>query len=75
MCIISLMLKRRSFSVAFKKEVLEFVFEDESNPKSSYAVAKNFKADRFQVSRQTIHKWISKQDEIMNSPLNASRLE
>ena len=69
------MLKRRSFLVTFKKEVLEFVFEDESNPKSSYATTKKFKADRFQVSKKNIHKWISNKGKIMNAPSNARRFE
>ena len=42
------------------------MFEDESNPKSSYAAAKKFKAEGHLVNKQSIHGWIKCKDDIMN---------
>lgn len=41
----------------FKQEVLCWIFEDEFNPKSSYAAAKQFKAEGHSVNKQSIHGW------------------
>lgn len=60
------MSKRKTHTLEFKREVLSWVFEDESNPKSSYAAAKKFKAEGHLVNKQSIHGWIKCKDSILN---------
>ena len=58
------MAKRKSFTVEFKRSVLEWIYEDEDNPKTSYAAEQHFCAQGHSVTKQTIHGWLLKHDEI-----------
>jgi hypothetical protein len=58
------MAKRKSFTVEFKRSILEWIYEDEDNPKTSYAAEQHFCAQGHSVTKQTIHGWLLKHDEI-----------
>lgn len=60
------MSKRKTHDLDFKREVLTWIFQDETMPKTSYAAAKRFKAEGHMVSKQCIHGWIEKRNEIMD---------
>ena len=64
------MAKRKSFTVEFKRSILEWIYEDEDNPKTSYAAEQHFCAQGHSVTKQTIHGWLLKHDEIC---LNSDR--
>jgi hypothetical protein len=66
--------KHKSFTLD-KHSVLEWIYEDEDYPKSSYAAAEYFCAQGHSVTKQTIHGWLLKRDEIfLNSLKKARRL-
>ncbi len=56
------MSKRKSHSLEFKKEVLNWIYEVESDPRSAYGAEKRFKS---QVNRQAIAGWMKKKDRIL----------
>ena len=67
--------KRKCFALDFKRFVLEWIYEDEDNPKTSYAAEQYFCAKGHSVTKQTIHGWLLKRDEIfLNSHKKARRL-
>ena len=68
------MSKRKTHTLEFKRDVLRWIFEDESTPKSSYAAAKKFKAEGHLVNKQSIHGWIAKREEIMNESNTGQRV-
>jgi hypothetical protein len=63
------MSKRKTHTLEFKRDVLRWIFENESTPKSSYAAATKFKAEGHLVNKQSIHGWIAKRKEIMNDSI------
>jgi hypothetical protein len=65
--------KHKSFTLDFKHSVLEWIYEDEDAPKSSYAAAEYFCAQGHHVSKQTIHGWLLKRDEIFLHSLKQAR--
>jgi hypothetical protein len=60
------MSKRKTHTLEFQRDVLRWIFENESTPKSSYVAAKKFKAEGHLFNKQSIHGWIAKSKEIMN---------
>ena len=60
------MSKRRSHTLEFKREVLSWVFEYESDPKTAYAAPKKLKKEGYQVNRQSIQGWINTKDFVMD---------
>ncbi len=67
--------KHKSFTLEFKRSVLEWIYKDEDNPKTSYAAEQHFHAQGHSVTKQTIHGWLLKRDEIfLNSHKKARRL-
>jgi hypothetical protein len=69
------MAKCKSFTVEFKCSVLEWIYEDEDNLKTSYAVEQHFCAKGHSVTKQTIHGWLMKHNEIcLNLDKKACRL-
>ena len=55
--------------------VLSYIFEDENNPKTSYAAEKKFKELGHIVNKQSIHGWIANREKIMQSDNKKKRLE
>ncbi len=75
MASITAMAKHKSFSVEFKRSALEWIYEDEDNLKTSYAAEQHFCAQGQIITKQTIHGWLLKCDEIcLNLDKKASRL-
>ena len=66
--------KRKTHTIKFKHLVLQYIYEDENNPKTSYAAEKKFKSDGHMVNKQSIHGWIAKRNEIMGSDSKGQRL-
>lgn len=53
--------KRVAYDMYFKREVLNWIYAEEDNPKTSYAAAQKFK-----VKKQTIAGWMTHKEEILN---------
>lgn len=53
------MAEKNSHTIQFKREVLDWIFEDERKPRSPSAAEKKFKAAGHDVSKKTIHEWIT----------------
>jgi hypothetical protein len=69
------MVKCKSFILDFKCSVLDWIYEDEDNPKTSYAAEKHFPFQGHSITKQAIHGWLLKYDEIcINSDKKAYRL-
>lgn len=51
----------------FKIEVLNWMFEGNEKPKSSYMAAKNYQAEGYEISRTTLQEWVLKKELILNS--------
>jgi hypothetical protein len=66
--------RKKTHTLEFKRDVLRWIFENESAPKSSYAAAKKFKAEGYLVNKQSIHGWIDKREEIMNDSNTGQRV-
>jgi hypothetical protein len=55
--------------------VVEWIYEDEDNPKTSYAAEQHFCAQGHSITKQTNHGWLLKHDEVcLNSDKKACRL-
>jgi hypothetical protein len=69
------MAKRKSIKIEFKRSVLEWIYEDEDNPKTSYAAERHFCAQGHNITKQAIHGWLRKRNEIfLNSDKKSRRL-
>jgi len=66
--------KRKNHSLDFKREVLNWIYEDEEHPKTSYAAEKKFKADGYDVNKQSIHGWMKVRTAIMNESRKGMRI-
>jgi len=50
------MAKRKSIKIEFKRSVLEWIYEDEDNPKTLYAAERHFRAQGHNITKQAIHE-------------------
>ncbi len=48
------MLKRKSYTLEFKRSVLDWIYEDEEQPRTSYATEQHYRALGHDITKQTI---------------------
>ncbi len=69
------MVKHKSFTLEFKHSVLEWIYEDEDNPKSSYAHEQYFCVQGHSITKRAIHDWLLKHNKnCLNSDKKTCRL-
>jgi hypothetical protein len=56
--------KRKGYTLEFKRFVLDWIYEDEEQPRTSYSAEQHYRALGHDITKQTIHSWLSKPDEI-----------